>query len=372
MPHIYIHVPFCRRRCSYCDFAIAVRREIPGRQFVHAVRRELEIRGLRDTSRRACADTLYFGGGTPSLLPPDQLARLIEAFALARDAEVTLEVNPDDVTPEHASAWVASGVNRVSVGAQSFQDHVLAWMHRTHDGQAICRALEILRSAGVANISLDLIFGLPAELGHDFMADLEKVRAFAPEHVSVYGLSVEPRTPLARWISRGRTTPVNDDRYATQFLQAHDALADAGFEHYEISSFAAGAARRSRHNSAYWNGSAYLGLGPSAHGFTKNRRRWNVPQWAHYARVVESGEDPVETEEVLTREQQDLETVYLGLRTSGGIAVEQTSGRARESLARAAAEGLIECRRDRWRATPAGWLVLDALVAGLTTSGEGG
>ncbi len=369
--HIYIHVPFCRRRCSYCDFAIAVRREVPGRQFTQTVLRELEIRGLPDASPGAGVDTLYLGGGTPSLLPPDQLALLIDAFAIARSAEVTLEVNPDDVTHEHASAWVAAGINRVSLGAQSFQDHVLAWMHRTHDGRATDRAVEILRSAGVANISLDLIFGLPTELHHDFAADLARVRAHAPEHVSVYGLSVEPRTPLARWISRGRTTPVNDDRYATQFLEAHDALTGAGFEHYEISSFAAGARHRSRHNSAYWDGSAYLGVGPSAHGFMDNRRRWNVPHWAQYVRLVESGQDPVESEEVLTREQQDLEAVYLGLRTSAGIAVEQTPGRAGEGLSRAA-EGLIQCRDNRWCATPAGWLVLDTLVAGLTTSGEGG
>src|SRR5207249_128586 len=216
MRHLYLHVPFCVRRCSYCDFSIAVRKRIPAREYVEAVLREVELLRRTDPGRQPGdieergLDTLYLGGGTPSLLPPDSLGTLLtslrDAFSVtpSRDVfEVTLEANPEDVTPAHATAWRRAGVNRVSLGAQSFDDHVLAWMHRSHDAARIGGAVRTLRDAGFDNLSLDLIFALPAELQRDWERDLELALSLGPDHLSLYGLTVEERTPLARWISRG-------------------------------------------------------------------------------------------------------------------------------------------------------------------------
>src|ERR1041385_1066585 len=221
--HLYIHVPFCARRCSYCDFAIAVRREVPSAAFAQPIEREWaawQDHPSWDTSPGL--DTVYFGGGTPSRLEPGAIARLLEGFAarrpLAADAEVTLEANPEDVTPGAAAAWRAAGINRVSLGAQSFAPNLLAWMHRTHDAHAIGAAVATLRAAGIGNISLDLIYALPAALQRDWAADVERALALEPAHLSLYGLTVEPRTPLGRWTARGESVPAADDRAAREYL----------------------------------------------------------------------------------------------------------------------------------------------------------
>src|SRR5438094_5074515 len=224
MRHLYLHVPFCQRRCPYCDFSIAVRKHIPAPEYVDAVLRELTLLGTTDPGRQPgdlggeTLETLYLGGGTPSLLPPDAISALLTSLldvfraTSSRDAlEVTLEANPEDVTPESAQAWRRAGINRVSLGAQSFDNRVLQWMHRSHDATRIGDAVRTLRAAGVDNISLDLIFALPTELERDWARDLDLACALLPAHLSLYGLTVEERTPLARWISRGATSTPNDD-----------------------------------------------------------------------------------------------------------------------------------------------------------------
>src|SRR2546430_1389037 len=291
MPHLYLHVPFCRRRCSYCDFSIAVRKRIPAREYVDAVLREVTLLGLTDPGRKPGEsedlglETLYLGGGTPSLLPPDALATLLTSLldvfraTSSRDAvEVTLEANPEDVKPETAAAWRNAGVNRVSLGAQSFDAGVLKWMHRSHDSTRIGDAVRALRAAGFDHISLDLIFALPAELRRDWARDLDLACSLLPAHLSLYGLTVEERTPLARWISRGAARPSEDDRYADEYLLAHMRLAAFGYRVYEGSD----PERRghlSRHNSAYWSGRAYPGLRAAAPSFHCPGRRWNVAAW---------------------------------------------------------------------------------------------
>ncbi|MGH7524151.1 MAG: coproporphyrinogen-III oxidase family protein, partial [Gemmatimonadales bacterium] len=215
--HLYVHVPFCGRRCSYCDFAIAVRRETPHREFVVAVLDEW--RGRSAAWRPATAiDTLYFGGGTPSRLAPGAIGELIRSFSadvpLAADAEVTLEVNPDDVTDERAAMWLAAGINRVSIGVQSHDPSVLVWMHRTHEPQQVPAAMRTLRAAGFRNVSMDVIFGLPTALSRDWADDLDRTLAFDPQHISLYGLTIEPHTPLAHWTRRGVTQSIPDDQYA--------------------------------------------------------------------------------------------------------------------------------------------------------------
>lgn len=363
--HLYLHIPFCARRCSYCDFAIAVRKRVPSRAYADVVLKEWQQTLRRSDAQEILGsgvDTLYFGGGTPSLLESDELARVVEGITahhpLVAGAEVTLEANPDDVTAERAAAWRSVGVNRVSLGVQSFDPAVLAWMHRTHRAEQVAPAVAALRGAGIGEISLDLIFAMPAELPRDWPRDLELALALGPDHLSLYGLTVEDHTPLARWISRLQVRGAEDDRYAAEFLRAHSTLAGAGLEHYEVSNYAR-PGKRARHNSAYWRRATYIGLGPSAHSAYGRERQWNVREWAAYERTLRAGGSAVGGREVLDAAAMALEELYLGLRTADGIAADRLPAPV---VANWVDEGWAE-RGDRVRLTPEGWLRLDALVA---------
>jgi oxygen-independent coproporphyrinogen-3 oxidase len=363
--HVYVHVPFCARRCSYCDFAIAVRRHVPVDEYLAALEGELGVR-LGPASRAAPVDTIYVGGGTPSRLGGDGIARLLDLlrrwFEPVSGAELTIEANPDDVTPAAVRAWRAAGVNRVSLGGQSFDDRVLAWMHRSHDAAQITRAADLVRQAGIDDWSFDLIYAVPEALGRDWARDLAQTVALAPPHVSMYGLTVEPATPLGRWHARGEVQEAPEERYEAEFLLAHGELAAAGYEHYEVSNWAQ-PGRRSRHNSSYWSGVPYLGLGPGAHGFDGAERRWNAAAYAAWQRAAAAGRDPVEGREVLTDENRVAEGVYLGLRTTTGLPLLADE---RPGLEPWLAAGWAELRHERLRLTPTGWLRLDALAATLT------
>ncbi len=368
--HLYLHVPFCARRCSYCDFAIAVRRATPDRAFADAITAEWQARGHHPSVAEAREiATIYFGGGTPSRLAADTIAELLDRLTrdrpLAPDAEVTLEANPDDVTTASARGWFRAGVTRISLGVQSHDPAALAWMHRTHVAEQVAPAMATLRAAGLTNISLDLIFALPAELARDWRRDLELTLALEPEHLSLYGLTIEPHTPLARWTDRGTVRPTTDDRYERDYLEAHRQITAAGFEHYEVSN-AARPGRRARHNAAYWGGAEYLGLGPSAHSFLGGVRSWNEREWVAYAkRVAEEGGEVTAGEERLDAEQLALEGRYLGLRTDGGLPLSELP----DGLAnRWVAEGWAAIAGARIRLTPMGWLRLDALVTRLAVS----
>ena len=361
--HLYVHVPFCARRCSYCDFAIAVRKFVPVDDFVHAIEREAVLRipeaGLE-------LDTLYLGGGTPSRLGGEGLSRLLRTLAqrtrLAAGAEITIEANPEDVTERRAAAWRSAGVNRISLGAQSFDASVLAWMHRTHSAEDIPRAVRAARSAGIENLSLDLIFAAPVEIARDWRRDLDAALALEPAHLSLYGLTVEPGTPLARWRARGEAHEAPEERFEEEFLEAHNRLSAAGYEHYEVSNYARAGAR-SRHNRAYWDRVPYLGLGPSAHSFDGTARWWNRSAYAEWLRALAEGGDPVAETEVLTEEQAEAERTYLGLRTTRGIEVPPE---AESVVGRWEAEGWAVRSGQRLRLTALGWLRLDALAAALT------
>jgi oxygen-independent coproporphyrinogen-3 oxidase len=365
--HLYIHVPFCARRCSYCDFAIAVRRDVPSDRFADLILQEWTARRDEPASTSSELDTVYFGGGTPSRLEPVALARLLRGFGadrpLAPDAEVTLEANPDDVTPDRAEAWHAAGINRVSLGVQSFDPGVLRWMHRTHRAGQAAEAMAVLRGSGIDNLSLDLIFGLPAALGRDWDRDLAVALSLAPDHLSLYGLTVEPHTALGRWTDRGEVTPVDEDRYAAEFLAAHAALGQAGLEHYEVSN-AARPGRRARHNSAYWRRAPFLGLGPSAHSGWGRYRRWNLRDWSAYQRAAEAGHSLLEGEEQLDADAVALEQAYLGLRTTDGLPADWLPPETTRPWIEAGWAALDP--DGRLRLTPEGWLRLDALVAAAT------
>ena len=369
--HVYVHVPFCARRCSYCDFAIAVRRDVPVDEYLRAVRAELSIRF--PGTERWTADTLYLGGGTPSRLGGEGVARLLdllrERISLADDAEVTIEANPEDVDVEAVRRWRAAGVNRMSLGSQSFDDRVLAWMHRVHSAGRIAESVEAARAGGIDNLSLDLIFALPAALERDWERDVAGALALAPDHLSLYGLTIEPHTPLGRWRDRGTVEEAGEEGYEAEYLHAHEALAAAGLEHYEVSNFGR-PGRHSRHNRSYWRGVSYAGIGPGAHEFRAPgdagaRRRWNVGAYAAWAKALGEGRDPVAGSELLTPANRAAEEVYLGLRTADGLRLRPGEDAIVAPWERA---GWAHTANGVLRLIPLGWLRLDALAAVLTNS----
>ncbi len=361
--HLYVHVPFCARRCSYCDFAIAVRRDLPVRQYLEALAAELALR-LPDGTLEV--ETIYMGGGTPSLLGAEGVVELLTLLRQyvkdAPNAEVTIEANPEDVTQNAVRTWLDAGVTRVSLGIQSFEPRVLEWMHRVHDVETARRAATIIANAGFTSWSLDLIFALPDSLQRDWESDLDQALALDPPHISAYGLTVEPHTALSKWVARGTVSDTPEERYENEFLLTHERLARAGLEHYEVSNYGR-PGHASEHNSAYWTKAAYIGVGPSAHSFDGQARRWNTRDYQAWAAQAAANADPVAGHEVLTVEQQLLEDVYLGLRSANGLAVDQVPP---EIVEKWREQGWAQPDRSRVRLTPQGWLRLDALVSALT------
>ena len=361
--HLYVHVPFCARRCVYCDFSIAVRSRVPVDEYVNGLQRELS---LRHRDSRFHLTTLYLGGGTPSKLGADGVARVLDVMRrsaeLTADAEVTIEANPEDVSPESAAAWMRAGVNRVSLGVQSFDDTVLSWMHRTHDAAQARRAIETLRDAGLTNLSIDLIFAMPADVVRSWIRDVEEALSLRLPHLSVYGLTVEPHTPLGRWVDRAAVREAPEESFEREFLEAHARLTAAGMTHYEVSNYAI-AGRESRHNLAYWRRASYAGLGPSAHEFDGVARRWNVAPYAAWVDRLSRGVSSVEDSESLTESHRRQEETYLSLRTLQGVpsdAIEPTL------KARMVDAGWVSESGGIARLTPDGWLRLDSIARDLT------
>lgn len=363
--NVYLHAPFCARRCFYCDFAVSVARTGDPVAWIDALQAELdrvEAEGL--FSLAPTLDTVYVGGGTPSLLGPGAMtgvASLLGEHIDRDEVEWTAEANPESFTPDVAAAWADAGVNRLSLGLQTFHEPALKWMGRLHGPERPLDALDIARSVGIENVSLDLIFGLPAALGRAWHDDLQRVVDTGVPHVSLYGLTVEERTPLGRAVREGREPPVDEEAYRTEFLLAAERLAGAGYRQYEVSNFAH-PGFESRHNSAYWSGAPYLGLGNGAHSYQPPIRRWNLREWEAYHRAATTGR-PVEGErELLSASGQELERIWLGLRTADGLEA-PARGSGREALLeRWLSDGLATRDAGRFRLTVEGWLLLDALT----------
>lgn len=321
---------------------------------------------VEHSSRLEALETIYLGGGTPSRLGGHGVAAAVEAvrelWRVAPNAELTIEANPDDVNDIAVARWVSSGVNRVSLGAQSFDDAALKWMHRTHDSAQIVRAVETLKRGGIRNISLDLIFSLPDHLGRLWPDDLHRAVDLEPAHLSLYGLTVEPMTPLGRWADRGQIVQGGEEGYEEEFLAAHDTLTASGFQHYEVSNFAL-PGKHSRHNSAYWTGVPYLAAGPSAHSFDGAVRRWNVSAYTEWIRRLEKGGSLIAGEETLTPENKRAEEIYLGLRTTRGLAIDKDE-LPRVQIWEKAGWATIT-QPNNVQLTPLGWLRLDSLAADL-------
>ena len=375
---VYLHVPFCRVRCGYCDFNTYTATELRGaRQDAYAEEVLREIALSRDVLAARgplrAASTVFFGGGTPTLLPAGDLARMLssvrDTFGLASDAEVTVEANPDTVTPALADELAAAGVTRLSIGMQSAVPHVLAALDRTHDPANVGAAVAAARGAGL-DISVDLIYGAPGESLGDWRTSVETAIALAPDHISAYALIIEEGTQLHRQIRRGDVAAPDDDLQADMYELVDDLLASAGFAWYEVSNWATSPQHRSRHNLAYWRGTDWWGYGPGAHSHVSGLRWWNVKHPAAYAQRLASGASPAAARERPDAAARRLEDVLLRSRIAEGIAVSDLQGEGRHAVASLIADGLIDgaaAVRGRVVLTRRGRLLADAVVRALTS-----
>ena len=314
---IYIHIPFCKQRCTYCDFHFSTTFESYRQRMIDAMVREINHRAITSPFT---AKTLYFGGGTPSLLKKEELAILINAVQThfgSSYVECTLESNPDDITIEKVAEWKAMGINRLSIGLQSFKKEDLEWMNRAHNTQQSYDSVAIAQNGGIDNITVDLMYGLPALTDEEWRMHVRTVAQMGVQHVSAYCLTIEERTALAQKVSKEEIIPLDEDQQSRQFEILLEELAAFGFEQYEISNFSI-PGYESKHNSSYWSGDHYIGIGPSAHSFSGNTRRWNIANNAIYMKNVEQSQVWFE-EENLTKIDQFNELVMTGLRTTAGL-----------------------------------------------------
>ncbi|WP_250632604.1 radical SAM family heme chaperone HemW [Rhodoflexus caldus] len=316
MSAIYFHIPFCKQACHYCDFHFST--SLQGMAAMsEALLRETE---LRAAERSTPAASVYFGGGTPSLLPAGNLAQLLaqtrRVFGILPDAEITLEANPDDLSPEKLRQLRQLGINRLSIGIQSFHEAHLRWMNRAHNAQEALACVTWAKQAGFDNISIDLIYALPAENHSLWEQDLQTAIHLGVTHISAYCLTIEERTAFGNWLKKGRIQSVDDEFAARQFEIMTERLTAAGFEHYEISNFAR-SGYYSRHNSNYWKKGTYIGIGPSAHSYNGTQRSYNIANNAKYIKAILSGQLPTETE-TLTRRDHINEYLMTSLRTQWG------------------------------------------------------
>jgi oxygen-independent coproporphyrinogen-3 oxidase len=371
--HLYFHLPYCRRKCPYCDFYKIVPRTGERERFVSALTREISAAELNHSWALGSVQTVYFGGGTPSLHPPHEIGALLtevrRVWGIAPEAEITLEANPNGLTSELLSGWREAGVNRLSLGAQSFSPRKLALLFRDHGPEDTARSVENARTAAFSNISLDLIFGLPEETLEEWEADLQTAFSLNPEHVSLYNLEFHEGTPFHRWKEAGRLRPLPGDFEADLYLTAHEFFASRGFEHYEISNFAR-PGFRSRHNLAYWESKPYLGLGPSAHSFDGQALRFhNVADMNGYLSALDLGRLPIEKEFHLSEAERSEEWIWLSLRRVAGIDFDaacahlsEPSARALWNRARQLPETLREVTPRTFRLTPEGWFREDSVL----------
>ncbi len=339
MSGLYIHIPFCKSRCIYCDFYSTT---FEGRKddYVDALIAEIKLRKVaphilkteetHQTSASSAKEldisaipwqTIYIGGGTPSRLNERQLTRLFDNIDYSRAREITMECNPDDITPEYAEMLSSLPVNRVSMGIQTFSDERLRFLHRRHNAQQAATAVNLLRQVGISNISLDLMYGFPGETLDEWQSDIDHLLALRPEHISAYALMYEEGTPLFGMLEKGEISEIDDEQSRAMYEFLMDKTAAAGFEHYEISNFAR-PGFRSLHNSSYWNDTPYLGIGAAAHSYDGTVRSWNTDNIENYIATIKQGELPSESE-ILTKEDKYNDSVMLSLRTCEGIDIKR-------------------------------------------------
>lgn len=319
---LYIHTPFCIKRCSYCDFYSELYRPEFAEKFARALTAEIALYSNHPVFSNSDIGTIYMGGGTPSVLPIQSidkiLQHIIDSFPLKSQCEITVEINPETIDLDYLRNLRNIGVNRLSIGAQSFSDEELNILGRIHDAAQARKSIEQARQAGFDNLSLDLIFAIPGQRLKDWERSLKQAIQLSPEHLSMYCLTVEPGTLLQKKISNGTLRKADDETERAMYLKSIERLNSSGFRHYEISNFAK-PGMECRHNKKYWDGSPYLGLGPSAHSYWPGFRRWNVADVAEYFSLISAGELPVHGSEKLSDEQQIFEFIMLSLRTAEGV-----------------------------------------------------
>ncbi len=362
---LYVHVPFCKKKCPYCDFFSRVApQKAPA--YLDAVCREAEL----FAAAAGPFDSLYIGGGTPSSLDPGALARLfavMENFLAPGPSgkpEITIELNPADVGPELLDVLRDTGVTRLSLGVQSFDDGELKKLGRRHDASGARRAIEQIRRAGFAALGLDLIHALPGSDRAGLRRSLDAALAFEPEHLSCYSLTIASGTPFYEMRAQGKLKLPDEDEMAEQFLETADILEQAGYIHYEVSNYARNEGLRSRHNMKYWRRISYLGLGPAAHSFDGHKRLWNVRDLDEYGRAIESGRRPLAGFEQLDSGQARMEKIALGMRTADGVALNvifEDPG-ADENVKKLLMDGLVVKSRSRLRPTRIGYLRSDGIA----------
>jgi putative oxygen-independent coproporphyrinogen III oxidase len=374
---VYVHVPFCVTRCGYCDFNTYTATELgqgATRESYAALAIE-EVRLARKVLGDAAgpAGTVFFGGGTPTLLPPADLAAILDAiegeFGLAPAAEVTAEANPETIDQRLLAELRARGFTRISIGMQSAMSHVLRVLDRKHETGRPERCVAWARSAGFTHVSLDLIYGTPGESDEDWIRSLDSALSAWPDHISAYALIVEPGTRLAARIGRGELAAPDDDVLADRYLAAEGVLASAGLHWYEISNWAASAGAACRHNLLYWTGGDWWGVGPGAHSHVGGTRWWNVRHPAGYAARIAAGLSPGQACEVLTAAERRTERIMLLTRLEAGCPVSELTTAGREAAAAAVADGLADAAahaQGRVVLTPSGRLLADAVIRGLT------
>jgi oxygen-independent coproporphyrinogen-3 oxidase len=375
---IYLHIPYCLRKCAYCDFASLPLDEAGGmnaaRRYLDAVAVELDRRALSEEFLGCEVETVYIGGGTPTILPPEWIAgilqRLHHRFPFQPDAEITIEANPGTVDEAKIAALLAAGINRISLGVQSFSDSVLQTLGRIHSAAEAQDAIAAARAAGCTNLSLDLIYGIPNQSLDDWRTTLETAVEANPEHLSVYALSLEPETPLSAQIATGALSPPDEDLAADMYLLAQDVLGRADFDHYEISNFAQ-PDMQCRHNRRYWAYDEYLGLGAAAHSFRRGVRWNNVPGPVVYTEWLERGRLPVARAEALSAREAAGEMLMLGLRRAEGISEREVRRRTGVAVTQALAaeiarlreDGLLLAERGRLRIPREAWLVSNEVLS---------
>lgn len=367
-PGLYIHVPFCETKCGYCDFySVTSLSDIP--EFIKAILEEMSLY-VHDFD---CFDTIYIGGGTPSLLSGASLSEMLtqagNTFSIAADAEITVETNPADTHPNFLTSLRRTGVNRLNLGIQSFDEDVLRFLDRRHSHKQALESIKQARAAGFDNIGLDLIYGIPNQSLLSWKNTLTRALSFEPEHLSCYQLGLGDDTPLGHRHKNGEFALPDEDGQVDFFMTTADILEEAGYLHYEVSNFARDESSKSRHNQKYWRHSPYLGLGPAAHSFSGQRRWWNHRSLKQYLIDLREGRRPVEGFEQLTLSQKRLETCFLGLRTGEGIPMQHFSDQQntaspekRKNLDDMVRQGFIIIRDGFLKPTRRGLAVADRLA----------
>lgn len=371
---LYLHLPFCSAICPYCDFSVLTGDADKRQRFVDDLRREIAL-AARQPFPGAPFDSVYLGGGTPSMLSPDRLAAILDEarrlLPIAPAATVSMEANPEDVTPASLVAWRALGVDTLTLGVQSFDDAALRFLGRRHSGEQAARAVRAALDARFAVVGVDLIYGLPGQDEAAWKHQLAIAAELAPQHLSCYQLTVHAGTPFGFRQARGELRELPEAGQASHFHLAHERLAAAGYGAYEVSNFARLPQHESRHNRKYWRHAHYLGLGPSAHSFDGVRRWWNHRKVGPWSEAVAAGQLPVEGDEAIGPRELALEHLMLGLRTREGVDLTylrrlgfDLAATNAARIERLAADGLLARRGDRLVPTLAGWAVADGLAAG--------